>query len=106
MEIHRMGEPAMKDLCIRLWPNEPLLGSYFSLVHKLIDTSPRIEALRRSSCIEGARMAFAKAKVHWLGIDPMKIATAPPPAGEEHRRPELYFSAIMESAQVIESQCS
>ena len=24
MELHRMAEPAMKDLCIRLWPEEPL----------------------------------------------------------------------------------
>ena len=40
MELHRLVEPAMKDLCIRLWPNEPLPGSYFSLVQKLIDTSP------------------------------------------------------------------
>ena len=96
----------MKDLCIQLWPNEPLPGSYLGLVQKLSDASPRIDALRRSSCIEGARMTFAKAKVHWPGLDLMKIATAPPPPRKEHRRPELYFSGVMEGARAIESQCS
>jgi hypothetical protein len=106
LELHRMAEPALKDLCIRLWPNEPLPGSYFGLVQKLSDATPRIDALRRSSCIEGARMTFAKAKVHWPGLDPMKVATAPPPPGKEYRCPERYFSGVMEGARAIEGQCS
>ena len=106
MELHRMAELAMKDLCIWLWPNEPPPGNYFGLVQKLSDATPRIDALRRSSCIEGARMTFAKAKVHWLGLDPMKVATAPPPPGKGHRRPELYFSGVKEGARAIEAQCS
>ena len=101
-----MAEPAMKDLCIRLWPDEPLLSSYFGLVQKLSNASPRIDALRRSSYIEGARMAFARAKVHWPGLDPTKIVTAPPPPGKEHRCPERYFSVVMEGARAIEAQCS
>ena len=105
MELHRMAAPAMKDLCIRLWPNEPLPDSYFGLVRKLSDASSRIDVLRRSSSIEGARMTFAKAKVHWPGLDPMKVATAPPPPGKEYRCLERYFSGVMEGARAIESQC-
>jgi hypothetical protein len=105
LELYKVAEPAMKDLCIRLWPNEPIPGSYFGLVQKLSDATARIDALRRSSCIEGARMTFAKAKVHWPGLDPMKVATAPPPPGKEYRCPERYFSGVMEGARAIESQC-
>ena len=28
MELHRMAELAMKDLCVRLWPSEPIPSSY------------------------------------------------------------------------------
>jgi hypothetical protein len=43
MELHRMAEPVMKDLYIKLWPSEPLPSSYFSLVQKLCDATPRID---------------------------------------------------------------
>ena len=105
MELHRMAEPAMKDLCIRLWPIEPLSSSYSGLVQKLCDAVPRIDALNRSTCIEGARMAFARTMVHWPKIKPTEMATAPPPPGKEHRRPEKYFSAVMDGARAIEDQC-
>ena len=64
MELHRMAEPAMRDLCIRLWPAEPLPSSYFGLVQKLYDAAPRIDAIKRSTCIEGARMDFVRTMVH------------------------------------------
>lgn len=32
MELHRIAEPAMKDLCVHLWPAEPLPSSCFALV--------------------------------------------------------------------------
>ena len=44
MELHRMAEPVMKDLCIKLWPSEPLLSSYFGLVQRLYDAPSWIDA--------------------------------------------------------------
>ncbi|KAI4966892.1 hypothetical protein ZWY2020_035752, partial [Hordeum vulgare] len=106
MELHRMAEPTMQDLCVRLWPTEPLPRSYFSLVQKLVNSVPRIKVVKRTVCIEGARMAFARTMMHWPGVKPLMMATTPPPAGKEHRRPELYFSSATEGARVIEAQCS
>ncbi|KAI4993985.1 hypothetical protein ZWY2020_008298 [Hordeum vulgare] len=59
-ELHKMTEPTMKDLCIRLWSAKLLPGSYFGLVQKLIATLPQIDVLKHSVFIEGARMAFRK----------------------------------------------
>ncbi|KAI5021629.1 hypothetical protein ZWY2020_058359 [Hordeum vulgare] len=106
MELHRMAEPAMKDLCIRLWPSEPLPSSYFILVRKLYDVVPQLEVLKYSICIEGAHMAFARTMMHWPGVKPLTIATASPPPGKEHRRLELYLCAMTEGALVIEAYCS
>ncbi|KAI4971740.1 hypothetical protein ZWY2020_002654 [Hordeum vulgare] len=106
MELHRMAELDMKDLCIQLWPTEPLPSSYFGLVQKLVDAIPRIEVVKHSVCIKGARMAFARTMVHYPGMKPLTMATTPPPAGKDHRRPELYFPSATEGARVIETQCS
>ena len=54
----------MKEVILRLWPAEPVPSSYFGLVQRLIDVVPRIDAIKRSVCIEGARMAFAHVKRH------------------------------------------
>ena len=59
VELHRVSGAAMKDVIIRLWPTEPAPSSYFSLVQNLVDMVPRIDAAKRSACIEGARMALA-----------------------------------------------
>ena len=64
MEMHRMVEPAIKDLCVRLWPSEPVPSNYFSLVAKLCYASARIDVVKCSMCIEGAHMAFTKTMVH------------------------------------------
>ncbi len=55
----------MKNVIIRLWPSEPIPKSYFGLVRRLVDAVPRIDAAKRSACIEGARMAFARVKTFW-----------------------------------------
>ncbi|KAE8767277.1 hypothetical protein D1007_61392 [Hordeum vulgare] len=102
MDLHRMAEPAMKDLYIRLWPTEALSSSYFSLVLKLFNTMPHLDVLKRSICMEGAWMAFARTMTHWPGVKPLTMATALPPVGKEHRRLELYFAAVMEGARTIE----
>ena len=64
IELHKATKLAMKDLIVRLWPAEPLPSSYFSLVKRLVSACPWLEVIKRSVCIEGARMAFARAKVH------------------------------------------
>lgn len=51
-------------------------------------------------------MTCAHTMVHLLGVKPLKMATDPPHARKEHRRPELYFSVAMDGARVIESQFS
>ena len=54
----------MKDLIVRLWPAEPIPSSFFVLVKRIGRACPRLDVIKRSVCIEGARMAFARAKVH------------------------------------------
>ena len=64
VELHKVAEQAMKGLIARLWPGEAMPGSYFGLVRRLVDTCPWIEVVKCSFCIEGARRALARAKVH------------------------------------------
>ena len=88
VELHRVAELAMKDLIIRLWPAEAIPSSYFGLVKRLVNAYPRLDVIKRSVCIEGARMAFAHVMVQWTKMNAVKIATVGPPAGKEHRTPE------------------
>ena len=67
VELHKAAEQAMKGLIVRLWPGEALPGSNFGLVRWLVEACPRLEVGKRSVCIEGARRAFSRAKVHWAG---------------------------------------
>ena len=68
VELHKVAQQAIKGLIVRLWPGEALPGSYFGLVRRLVDACPRLEVIKRSVCIEGARRALARAKVQ-LGQD-------------------------------------
>ena len=90
VELHNAAELAMKDLIVRLWPIEPLPNSYFGLVKRLVNACPRLEVIKRSVCIEGARMAFSRAKVHWAKMDAEKLMTEGPPNGKEHCHPNKY----------------
>src|SRR3954447_6904499 len=65
VELHKAAEQAMKGLLVRLWPGEALPGSYFGLVRRLVEACPRLEVLKRSACIEGARRALPRVMVHW-----------------------------------------
>ena len=105
-ELHRVVELAMKDVIVLLWPAEPILSSYFGLVNKLVDVCPRLDAIKRSVCIEGARMAFARVKVQWAKMNATSLATEGPPAGKEHRTPEKYFNDVLEGSRIIEGLCS
>ena len=101
-----MVELAMKDLIIRLWPAEAIPISYFGLVKRLVNACPRLDVVKRSVCIKGARLAFAYAKVWWAKMDAVKLVTEGPPEGKEHRKPELYFDSVLEGSRIVAEQCA
>ena len=90
----------MKDLIIRLWPAEAMPSSYFGLVKRLVNACPRLDVIKWSVCIEGARMAFAHVKIQWAKMDAVKLATEGPPAGKEHRMLEWYFDDVKPRAGI------
>ena len=96
----------MKDLIIRLWPTEPIPSSYFGLVKRLVSACPRLDIIKRSVCIEGARMAFARAKVHWGKMDAEKLMTEGPPEGNEYVKPELYYDSVLKGSRLVAEQCA
>ena len=96
----------MKDIIVRLWPAEPMPSNYFELVKRLVSAYPRLEANKRSVCIEGTWMAFARAKTHWAKMDAKKLMTEGPPEGKDHRRPELYFDGVLEGSRLVAEQCA
>ena len=105
-ELHRMSGSSMRDVIVRLWPTEPVPSSYFGLVQRLVDALPRIDVVKRSSCIEGARMAFARVKMHWAKMKAASVAVEGPPGGKVHRMPEHFFEDVLEGVRLIERQCS
>ena len=105
-ELHMISGSAMKDVIVRLWPTETIPNSYFGLVQRLVDAVPRIDAIKRSTCIEGARMAFARVKTYWAKMKATDVAAWSPPKGKDHHAPEHYFEDILEGARFIEGQCS
>ena len=106
VELHKAAELAMKDLIVWLWPVEPMPSSYFGLVKRLVSACPRLEVIKRTICIEGARMAFARAKVHWAKMDAEKLMTEGPPKGKEHRRPENYYDSVLKGSCLVAEQCA
>ena len=105
-ELHRVARLAMRDFIIRLWLAVPIPSSYFGLVKRLVNACPRLDAVKRSVCIEGARMAFARVKVQWAKMNAVKLATEGPPVGKEHRTPERYFDDVLEGSRIVEGQCA
>ena len=73
---------------------------------QLVCACPRLEVVKRSICIEGAWMAFARVKMHWAKMDAKKLMTEGPPEGKEHRRPELYFDGVLEGSCLVAKQCA
>ena len=51
-------------------------------------------------------MAFARVKMHWAKMKATDMATAGPPEGKVHWKPERYFDDVLEGAQLVEGQCS
>ena len=105
-ELHKISGSAMKDVVVWLWPTEPILNSYFGLVQRLVDAVPRIDAVKRSTCIEGARMALARVRTYWAKMKATDIAAKSPPGGKDHHTPEHYFEDVLEGARLVEGQCS
>ena len=94
----------MKDVVAHLWPERPELKSYFGLVQQFLDAVPHIKAMKRSACIEGARMALARVKTHWTKMDATVVATQ---GSDESRLPaEHYFGEVLQGTHLRESQCS
>src|SRR3954462_13704747 len=105
-ELHKAAEQAMKGLLVRLWPGEALPGSNFGLVRRLVEACPRLEVIKRSACIEGARRALARVRVHWAKLDGEKLVTDGPPRGKEHRHPEMYYKEVLAGSRLIADECT
>ena len=103
-ELNRLSGLAMKDVVTHLWPKRPKPKSYFGLVQQFLDAVPHIDAVKRSTCIEGARMALARVKTYWAEMEATIIATQGLAVGRVAA--EHYFEEVLEGARVIETQCS
>ena len=106
VELHRVAELGIKDLIIRLWPAEAMPDSYFGLVRSLVDALPRIDAVKRWSCMEGASMVFSHVKMHWVKMNAEKVAVEGPLESKAHRTLERYFEDVLKGTRLIEGQCS
>ena len=74
-------------------------------MQRLVDAVLRIVAVKRSMCIEGARMAFARVRMYWANMKATDIAAKSQPKGKDHHTPEHYFEDVLEGARLIEGQC-
>ena len=103
-EINRLSGLAMKDIVPHVRPDRSRPKSYFGLLQQFLGAVPHIKEMKRSACIEGARMALARVKTHWTEMDAAVVATQ---GSDESRLPaEHYFGEVMCGARVIQSQCS
>ena len=94
VELHRVAELAIKDLMIRLWPAEAIPSSYFGLVKRVVEVCPRLDIVKRSVYIEGARMAFACCKMWWAKMNAVDVARGPP-EGRPRARSTAHPSDIL-----------
>ena len=103
-ELHRLSGLAMRSVVDHLWTEGLRPNSYFSLVQQFLGAVSRIDAMKRSACIEGARMALARVKTYWAEMEATAIATQSPAVGRVSA--EHYFEEVLEGARSIEAQCS
>ena len=103
-ELNRLSGLAMRSVVDQLWPERSKPNSYFSLVQQFLDVVPRINAMKRSACIEGSRMAFARVKAYWAEMDATTVAARDSAIGR--MAAEHYFEEVLEGARLIETQCS
>ena len=79
-------------------------GQLFWIGATILGAMSHIDAVKRSACIEGARMALARVKTYWAGMEATAIATRGLPGGQD--RAEDYFEEVLEGARLIEAHCS
>ena len=91
----------MRSFIVRLWPGDALPNSFFALVRQLVDACLRLEVIKPSVCIEGARWAFARVKLQWVKLDAVKLIKEGPPEGKEHRHPEMYYEGVLPGARPL-----
>ena len=103
-ELNRLSKLAMKYVMSHLWPERPEPKSYFNLVQQFLGAAPHINAMKRSACIEGARMALARVKTYWAEMEATAIATQSSAVGRVST--EHYFEEVLEGARLIDAQCS
>ena len=103
-ELHRLSGLAMRSVVDHLWPGGPRPNSYFSLVQQFLGAVPRIDAVKRSACIEGSRMALSHVKTYWEEMDASTVAAQGSAIGRVAA--EHYFEEFLEGARSIEAQCS
>ena len=65
---------------------------------------PHIDDVKRSTCIEGARMALARVKAYWTDMEATIIATQNLAGGQDPA--EHYLEQVTEGAHLIEAQGS
>lgn len=93
----------MEDLCIALWPSDPLPTSFFGLVLCLQGATAQVELRKRSTCLEGARQAFAAIQAHYPRLDLEPVAWWGPEG--KKREAEDYLGVVMPAARVAERKC-
>ena len=71
-----------------------------------MDACPWLEVVKRSVCIEGARRAFARVKLHWAKMDTEKLVKEGPPEGKEHRCPKMYYESVLKGSLLVADECS
>ena len=91
----------MRSVVDHLWLEGPRPNSYFSLVQQFLGAVPRIDAMKRSACIEGARMALARVKTYWAEMEATAIATQSLAVGRVPA--EHYFEEVLEGSRSIEA---
>ena len=89
----------MRSVVDHVWPEKPKLNSYFSLVQQFLGAVPRINAMKRSACIEGSRMALARVKAYWAEMDATTAAAQGLAIGRVAA--EHYFEEVLEGARSI-----
>ena len=100
-ELHRLSGLVMRSVIDHLWPKESKPDNYLGLVQQFLGAVPRIDAMRRSACIEGAWMALACIKAYWTDMDATMVVSQDPVGGQYPA--EHYLAQVKEGARLIEA---
>ena len=103
-ELHRISGLAMRSVIDHLWPKGPKPDNYFGLVQQFLGAVSRIDAMKRSACIEGARMAHARVKAYRIDMEATVVATQNPAGCQDPA--EHILEQVAEGGRLIKAQCS